>query len=185
MTPLAADIDNAGEEGHDARTHRSVGAQAQLAQNHPVPQGALGVVVGERQFGMAQNLEDGLPVVDQLHRQRVGFRIHAAPVVFAGGEQRGEPRRVAGRQIDRGRAFAGGVYRRLQGFQGFQHDPAEGAGRAVAALDQAPRLAKQMSPAAQSARVVVVGHPPIRSVLFVINFIFRCPRTLFRLFLPQ
>lgn len=138
MTPLAADIDNAGEEGHDARTHRSVGAQAQLAQNHPVPQGALGVVVGERQFGMAQNLEDGLPVVDQLHRQRVGFRIHAAPVVFAGGEQRGEPRRVAGRQIDRGRAFAGGVYRRLQGFQGFQHDPAEGAGRAVAASGPGP-----------------------------------------------
>ena len=62
------------------------------------------------------------------------------------------------------------------------HDPAEGAG-AVAASDQAPRLAEANGPAAQSARVVVVGHPPIRSVLFVINFIFRCPRTLFRVIL--
>ena len=120
MAALAAGVDDAGEQGHHPRADLGAGTQTELAQDHPVPQGAFGGVVGQRQLGMAQDLEDGLPVVEQLHRQGMGFRMRAALALLAGGAQGRQQRRVLGGQIDRGWTFAGGVHRRHQGFQGVQ-----------------------------------------------------------------
>ena len=43
---LPADVDDAGKLGEDPRAHRGGGAETELAQDHPVSRGALGVVVG-------------------------------------------------------------------------------------------------------------------------------------------
>ena len=107
MAALAASVDDASEQGDHPRTHRGAGAGTELAQDHRVPQGALGVVIGQRQRGMAQDLEDRLPIVEQLHRQGVGFLMGAALVRFAGGAQRRQLRCVLGGQIDRGLGLRG------------------------------------------------------------------------------
>ena len=63
---------------------------ADLAGDHPVPQRPLRGVVGQRQFGIVQHLEDRVPVVEQLHRQRVGLGVRVALVLLAGGAQLGQ-----------------------------------------------------------------------------------------------
>ena len=56
VAALAAGVDDAGEQGHDPRADRGTGAQAELAQDHPVLQGAISGVVGQRWRGMTQKL---------------------------------------------------------------------------------------------------------------------------------
>ena len=126
-----------------------------------MPQGALGVVIGQRQRGMAQDLEDRLPIVEQLHRQGVGFLMGAALVRFAGGAQRRQLRCVLGGQIDRGRAFAGRVHRGHQRVEGLQNALTEGAGLSIQTLSQAAGFADQMGPAAEPVRVMAVRRPAI------------------------
>ena len=67
---------------------------------------------------MAQHLKDGVPVIEQLHRQGVGFSVVAALALLAGGAQRHHPWRVLSGQIGREQTFTGGVDRRHQNFQG-------------------------------------------------------------------
>ena len=49
-----------------------------------MPQGALGLVAGEEEVGMGQDLEDGLPIVEQLHRQGSRFVKDSLSVFRAG-----------------------------------------------------------------------------------------------------
>lgn len=60
-----------------------------LAGDYPVPQCPLRFVVSQREFGMVQDLEDGIPIAEQLHRQRVGLGVGMALVLLAGGAQVG------------------------------------------------------------------------------------------------
>lgn len=53
-------------------------------------QGTLSLVVSQREFGMRQHLEDNLPVVEQLDRQGMSFRMSVALAPLAGGAQCGE-----------------------------------------------------------------------------------------------
>ena len=48
---LAAGVDDAGEQGENPRAGGGSGAVTELAQDHPMPQGALGLVVGEGEPG--------------------------------------------------------------------------------------------------------------------------------------
>ena len=94
---------------------------------------------------MVQHLEDGLPVVQQLHRQGMGLGVGMALVPLAGGAQLGQEGGVLGREVG-GRAFPRGVHRRHQGVEGVAHLAAKAARRLVA-LHQALRLAQQVRPA--------------------------------------
>ena len=161
MVPLAAGVDDAGEQGENPRADWGAGAQTELAQDDPVPQGAFGVVVSQRQPGMTQDLEDDRPVVEQLHRQGVGFGVGVTLALFAGRAQRGQCQCLWGRQRNRGRTFTGRIHRRHQAFQSTQDEHAKDPGLAVATLYQAPRLADQVRPAAQPAWIVPVGPPAV------------------------
>jgi hypothetical protein len=118
-------------------------------------------LLGQRQPRMTQDLEDGLPVVEQLHRQGVGFGVGVTLALFAGRAQRGQCQCLWGRQRNRGRTFAGRIHRRHQAFQSTQDEHAKAPGLAVATLYQAPRLADQVRPAAQPAWIVPVGPPAV------------------------
>jgi len=102
VTALPAGVDDAGQQGEDLRAGGGAGALADLAGDHPVPQRPLRDVVGQREFGMVQHLEDGVPVVEQLHRQRVGLGVRVALVLLAGRTQlalRGEALCSQGRRL--------------------------------------------------------------------------------------
>lgn len=96
MTPLAAGIDNAGEQGNPPGADRGTGSRTELAQDDPVTQGALGGIVGQRPVRVLQHLEDRLPIVEQLDRQGVSFAVIAALMLHTGGAQLGQRRGVLG-----------------------------------------------------------------------------------------
>ena len=145
MTALPAGVDDAGQQGEDLRAGGGAGALADLAGDHPVPQRPLRDVVGQREFGMVQHLEDRVPVVEQLHRQCVGLGVRVALVLLAGRTQLGQEGGVLGREVG-GRAFPRGVHRRHQGVEGVAHLAAEGPHVALVALHQALRLAQAGAP---------------------------------------
>ena len=109
---------------------------------------------------MVQHLEDGVPVVEQLHRQGVGLGMIMVLRLLAGGTQLLQRVGVNRRKVNR-RAFPRGIHRCHQGFQGIQHLVAEGPRFAVIALGQSPRLANQVRPTAQPPREAAVGDPAI------------------------
>ncbi len=73
MPALSAGVDDAGEQSENPQAGGGSGVVTELAHDHPVPQSALGLVVGEGRPGMVRYLEDGVPIVEQLHYQGVGF----------------------------------------------------------------------------------------------------------------
>ena len=64
LAPLTTGIDDARKERQDPRTHLGASPQTELAQDNPVPQGALGVIVRQRQCRVLQYLEDGLSIIE-------------------------------------------------------------------------------------------------------------------------
>ena len=62
LAPLTND--DARKERHNPRTHLGASPQTELAQDNPVPQGALGVIVRQRQCRVLQYLEDGLSIIE-------------------------------------------------------------------------------------------------------------------------
>ena len=109
---------------------------------------------------MVQHLEEGVPVVQQLHRQGVGLGMIMALVPFAGGAQVSQPGGIFRRQVG-GWAFAGGVPRRHQSGEGVEHWAAEGPYFPRVALGQTPRLADQVREATQPAGVATLGQPAV------------------------
>lgn len=49
------------------------GAVTKATGNDPVAQGPFSILVAQGQFGMVEHLEDRLPIVEELHRQRPGL----------------------------------------------------------------------------------------------------------------
>jgi hypothetical protein len=75
---------------------------------------------------MVQDLEDSLPVVEQLHRQRLDFVMGTVLLAIASRPQAGQGLGVAGGQSVRGRVFPRSIHRRPQSVQGLQSLAAEG-----------------------------------------------------------
>ena len=127
MPALSAGIDDAGQHGEGARAGGRAGTVADFAENHPVTQRPFRLVVGERQLGMVQDLEDRVPIIEQLHRQRPGLPMRVVFDLFAGRSQVGQVLGIVGRQVHRG-AFPSGVDRRHQGLEHVQDLMAKGPG---------------------------------------------------------
>ena len=63
MAAPAAGVDDTGQQGEVTRPPGRAGAVADLPQDHPMPQGAFGFVVGQRPRRVREDGKDRLPVV--------------------------------------------------------------------------------------------------------------------------
>jgi hypothetical protein len=102
MAALAAGVDDTGKQGEDPGADVGAGAVAEFADDHPVPQGTLSLVVGEREFRVGQNPENGIPVVEPFDGQGPGFLMVMVPEPLTGGAQIGQCIGVTGGQVGGG-----------------------------------------------------------------------------------
>ena len=71
MAAPAAGIDDTGQQGEVTRPLGRAGAVADLPQDHPMPQGAFGLVVGQQPKRVREDGKDRLPVVQEFDRERM------------------------------------------------------------------------------------------------------------------
>ena len=69
MAAPTAGVDDTGQQGELMRPLGCAGAMADLPQNHPMPQGAFGFVVGQRPKRIREDSKDRLPVVQEFDRE--------------------------------------------------------------------------------------------------------------------
>ena len=73
MPTAAASVDDTGQQGEVTRAFWRAGAVADLPQDHPMTQGAFGLVVGQGPKRVFQDAKDRLPVIQELKCKRVCF----------------------------------------------------------------------------------------------------------------
>lgn len=107
---------------------------------------ALSVVIRQGQVGMPEHVENRVPVVVQLDRQRLRLGMAMSEMLNAGVAQRRAPRGLRAGQIQRhalGRwIFASGVVGRHEFSKGGQHPLTEASSACVVAFHQPLRLAQ-------------------------------------------
>ena len=122
-----------------------------------MPQGAPGLVVGQRQKRNSQDGKNRFPVVQELDRERMRLGMGMPPHRLATGAKRPQASLPSGAQGRAGRAFAGLVGGLPEVVPQRQARPAEALRGGVQAVRQALRLALQVRPATHAP-----FHPPAR-----------------------
>ena len=88
LLPFAACLDHAGQQGVGAAALRTPRAVRDAAENHPMAQGAFGLVVGQRQTGVGQDDPNRPPVVEKFARQGSGLPVGGIPMPLAQSPKR-------------------------------------------------------------------------------------------------
>lgn len=107
MAVPTAGVDDTGQQGEVTRPPGRASAVADLPQDQPMPQGAFGLVVGQRPKQVREDGEDRLPVVQKLDRERMRLGMWMPPHCFATAAKRLQALLPLGAQGHAGRAFAG------------------------------------------------------------------------------
>ena len=88
MAAPAAGVDDTGQQGEVTRPLGRAGAVADLPQDHPMPQGAFGLVVGQRPRRVREDGKDRLPVVQEFDRERMRLGMGMPPHRLATAAER-------------------------------------------------------------------------------------------------
>ena len=88
MAAPTAGVDDTGQQGEVTRPPWRAGAVADLPQDHPMPQGAFGLVVGQRPKRVREDGKDRLPVVQEFDRERMRLGMGMPPHRLATAAER-------------------------------------------------------------------------------------------------
>jgi hypothetical protein len=147
-------------------TLRGTSTVADAPGNHPVAQGAFGGVVGQGQLRVVEHDPEGIPVVEQLARERTRLRVPGVGTLEASREELGEH---GGEGFSQGNArwgAAGSINGLHERIENREYLLAKASRVPIQAFGHAAGFAGDMSEAAQAPAVlaldpVAVAHQPV------------------------